>query len=950
MPRLNFNVDEATLLKAYKISTLHPTRWEEVDHDFDESIASATSMASGGVGVGQEREREKEDPLGLGPAKSVKDLDMENKSSLVLTSKTFSPALYLAFAHPNATYPDLARGIAHLQTAIEAREEALRGLVEEGFDKFVSVKSAVDGLYVDMRQAILAPETEHATKPLRDHLKYGAQKANQIFLPVLETASKAQKLRTTLSIFERSRFFFNLPSFIMESIDAGKYELALRDYKKGKYLLENRPGQLLPISLSGSPLSSQATQASIGAPQEQQQHMQQLEQQQKRILNKVWASVEKAMGEMRRVLVAQLQDSTRSVEEQEKTLETLLELHTNDEPVWTYFDSHHTHIMDRMSAAYRAGIKAIDSQSRLSASASYSADGPDASLDSQFCIAIARLESKQADVILAQSSAGEPAWKAILGMVKSVSDAVSSALPSFWTVSKSFIDGKYRRPTTNNSGTRRSPSQCRTMAYDIVKLYISLISQAFMLSDVSVMSRSQSSNYDPPPLVPVNSHSFCSAYYLQRTLSEVQECAADLGALDISNEATSGLRSLVESLRWRVVDVLVHEWVRDARMFYHLETWTAMGLDEPNPRISRPGSATTTTRLLFQFELFQKHMTTTAYKMAATAVDLPLAKGSSSSSSRQGAGIQQVLSTKVTRGFIDAVYQFMDGLMVLVSDDAPPVVEHVGVGAGESARVEGVSAVGTSLGELLDLKDPSTRLLLVIANLDHFGKAVLPGMVTQLENAFGVSLAEDRITMNGVVGELDKTLFEAYTKPRAAVIKEHIQRAVPGSEVDWYRAQQPVGVRPWVPEIMNYIVEVHGQLCNATPSLLDRTVVALIDDMAKEASNAFGKITRFGTGGLLLAVMELTFIHKSLGHYGRETVAGRAIEDIYTKEITQAYAPSPRDNDFQASFDAMQRTLAEARRATGVQFLCFRKVKEKDPGEKEASAKEKTRARNKNKE
>jgi len=40
-----------------------------------------------------------------------------------------------------------------------------------------------------------------------------------MFLPVLENASKAQKLRTTLAVFERSKFFFNLPSFVMESIE-----------------------------------------------------------------------------------------------------------------------------------------------------------------------------------------------------------------------------------------------------------------------------------------------------------------------------------------------------------------------------------------------------------------------------------------------------------------------------------------------------------------------------------------------------------------------------------------------------------------------------------------------------------------------------------------------------------------------------------------------------------
>lgn len=80
--------------------------------------------------------------------------------------------------------------------------------------------------------------------------------------------------------------------------------MALRDYKKGKYLLENRPGQLLPMDSTKDANASKAA-----------------EQQQKRILDKVWASVEKSMGEMRNVLVTQLQDTTRSVDEQEKTLE-----------------------------------------------------------------------------------------------------------------------------------------------------------------------------------------------------------------------------------------------------------------------------------------------------------------------------------------------------------------------------------------------------------------------------------------------------------------------------------------------------------------------------------------------------------------------------------------------------------------------------------------------------
>lgn len=84
----------------------------------------------------------------------------------------------------------------------------------------------------------------------------------------------------------------------------GRYEAALRDYKKGKLMMESRAGQLLPIGSTKDNLASAAAQ-----------------QQQRRILEKVWSTVERVMGEMRNQLQAKLLEPARSVEEQEKTLE-----------------------------------------------------------------------------------------------------------------------------------------------------------------------------------------------------------------------------------------------------------------------------------------------------------------------------------------------------------------------------------------------------------------------------------------------------------------------------------------------------------------------------------------------------------------------------------------------------------------------------------------------------
>ena len=36
-------------------------------------------------------------------------------------------------------------------------------------------------------------------------------------------------------------------------------------------------------------------------------------------------------------------------------------------------------------------------------------------------------------------------WQAVLTMVKNLSEAMLAALPNFWKISKSFIEGKYRK-------------------------------------------------------------------------------------------------------------------------------------------------------------------------------------------------------------------------------------------------------------------------------------------------------------------------------------------------------------------------------------------------------------------------------------------------------------------------------------------------------------------------
>jgi exocyst complex component 2 len=98
------------------------------------------------------------------------------------------------------------------------------------------------------------------------------------------------------------------------------------------------------------------------------------------------------------------------------------------------------------------------------------------------------------------------------------------------------------------------------MALDCVRLYISLISEFFLLSDIVVMLAA-GTNKAMPPMLPTNAHSVSAAHYLMKISGEIHENVNELNGMDISSDASSGLKSLLESVKWRFCDVLVQAWL-----------------------------------------------------------------------------------------------------------------------------------------------------------------------------------------------------------------------------------------------------------------------------------------------------------------------------------------------------------------------------------------------------
>jgi len=220
-----------------------------------------------------------------------------------------------------------------------------------------------------------------------------------------------------------------------------------------------------------------------------------------------------------------------------------------------------------------------------------------------------------------------------------------------------------------------------------------------------------------PPLLSAKSHSLSTAYYLQRILGEVQECVNDVKSLDISSEINQSLKSLLESIRSKFEDVLTSHWLRgknidffsrvcstesisDTNLFYHLESWT-LNPDEPS-----------VTSYLAHFELFQRHMTVAAYNLAAGAIEstpssspTTLTMNQKPFLSRRKSAVPPTLASKITRAFMDALYAFLDGLVVLAGEESPIVLKPAEVQQQQQPKWT-ESAIETRLHDSLDLKDP----------------------------------------------------------------------------------------------------------------------------------------------------------------------------------------------------------------------------------------------------
>ncbi|KAI8083026.1 exocyst complex component Sec5-domain-containing protein [Halteromyces radiatus] len=918
----NEYAEDAAILRFYNVDSFEPDIW--VDDPDAEPVSQQETTKQQFERRGEASQQQQipsaspsdhdiqasmdiSDPLGLLPSIFEKEsgpkpsnfAGFKEKSTLMISNKNFNPRQFLLQVHKDASYNDLVLGEKRLRQGVDKRAEALKSLVHNNFDRFVTAKNTMDHVYEEMKSLQLNEIQEYGTRALRLALEDANKRADQIYGPVVERRQRVDKVRSTLSILQQYKFFFNLPSSLLEAIKQNKYETAIRDYKKGKYVYQT----LKTNSISD--LQSDTIPNNIP-----EDNLSGFTNMHRKVFDKVWSEVTKIIGELQNVLLKMLADPWRSMDEQEKTINYLFELDTKEDPAWFYLDSQYQWIMGLMKETFATNVEKVDKIKNSNVHIKESVTQRSLSLKH----AISVIESKS----LSLDTEGDldlRTWKAISEIVNSLSSLLVRCLPDFWRLSKAFIEGKFKNKSSlasseKGGGSRRGRranvdlskvEQCQSMSRNIVDKYASLLSSYFTLDHIMDIHDSDNEKYkdDMPSFLPLNTNSIHVSESLTRMMTTLSNCINDLNNIHLPGEAFAGLTDLLEKARSKFIDVICLCWERDAKNFYYLEDWV---LDPYNPQY---------TGLLKRYYDYHKFCARSAHKVASMTV---ISEGG-------GGGVRNVDSVyvdKIRSSFLESTFAFLDGLVQLAFADYKPLNE----------KEELLLA---KKREKIDVHSVDVRVLLTVSNLAHMRSAVIRKLVTLFESAYKVNMEEDYKTLIDVVDQLDLILFGDYIKRKSAVIRDIIHHGILMSGIDWYSISKPTDVHSFVYEALMTLVMVHSQISSVAKQLVHRALSFLLETMANDCLESFRQVERFGMGGMLQATLETEFMHQTLSQYVTPA-ASETLQQIY-QTIEQAFDQQQQHaGSLDAELGHVKELLVYSRKSTVVQFLCFKPNKERHAG------------------
>ncbi|CAL3965197.1 unnamed protein product [Diplocarpon coronariae] len=501
---------ERTVLEYYQLSTAYPVEWPAEKDNSDSSDGEGTGPVQNGIrksksrysaleraasdrrsvlpgsqrgdnGVDNMVQRDEPDPLGSTDSvvKILRQLglpvqeDPSLRNRFLLSSTTFSPALFLSQVHSAASTQSLVEGLNVLSRSIDQKSASLKVLVESNFERFVRAKATIDNVYTEMKYRGVEPpqparqtHSRHASRSsfrasngnqaamilaapdarkknaLTKESEYGvlgiktplldvSAKAEEVWGPALGGREKEDSFKIMSGTVDRYKELYEVGAAITDGIKRRDYESIVEEYTKARRFSDD--ARKLSIALGSThPTDAQIFQLLLAA----------------RVWNDVEEQIEEFKREIwRRLIVLQSAslktgDMGDPQDQHMELIGVLLELGVTDNPIWAWLSSRYDHLKSKIqTTSERSKIEIEILRRRLANS-----ERPATQIIASYLRSLSRqtVEDKPTSVdsleIIDLWEKMHTFLSALLG-----GDGILGEVVEYWQTIRSFIDGKAQK-------------------------------------------------------------------------------------------------------------------------------------------------------------------------------------------------------------------------------------------------------------------------------------------------------------------------------------------------------------------------------------------------------------------------------------------------------------------------------------------------------------------------
>lgn len=392
----------------------------------------------------------------------------------LLSSTTFSPALFLSQMHASADTQQLLSGLDFLSQSIDQKSASLKVLVETNFERFVRAKATIDNVYKEMKyrgvdppQSRARPHSRHASRSsfrnstgpytpganpfaaaspdtrkknaLVKESEYGVSgikvplldvsaKAEDVWGPALGGREKEEHLRTLSNYMSRHKEYMELSTSIADSIKRKDYETLVEEHNRARTFADE--ARRLARDLEGSEVDDAQLYQIL-------------------LAGRMWHDVDQQIQAFKRDLwktLISLHSNTkaegvggRAQEQHGDVINLLLELGVEDNPIWVWLLSRYDFLKGKIqSTADRSKVEIEVLRRRLA-----NAPKPTPHMVASHLRLLGRQPVEEKPVSTDSVDVLE-LWDKMLAFLSALvsSQGILGEVVEFWQTAQGFIDGK----------------------------------------------------------------------------------------------------------------------------------------------------------------------------------------------------------------------------------------------------------------------------------------------------------------------------------------------------------------------------------------------------------------------------------------------------------------------------------------------------------------------------